>query len=729
MNIQTITLDISKRSAVTPVLYLRQGDKSGTQLRVNVMRDGAAFHLGGYGVRFEMRAPKNRGYYECTGSANGNVATFTIDETYAAAFAGVTDVAYVRILEGSTVIASTGNFRVVIHEDGTEGADPNGAYTNGVTEWLEDATEQLNDVSGRAEAAIEAIGDISELAVPLMSTDVRGGAKLGHGLRISAERLGVQLVDGASGEASVGADGDYLHALAVHGKSVQDGTPTPDNPIEVRTVGGINLLDTINVFPKPTTTYQGCTITNNGDGTYQLSGTNSVGSPWGFTSSNGSLVLQAGTYTLSCSAVTGCSDLAIIASGGATVAATYVGESTTFTLAAATEIVSWRLVVAASAAIGGTFKCQLERGTTAHDFVPYGALGLKVKGKNRLPKFVPGIYAQSGITIEVNDDNVVHFKGTVTSTSLNFTIPLESTVPIDMTNMYIHVRNSVPVSAATSIVLQPTTAAVNGSAFTFEVRDKIVAATSAMISQLNTVGSARIYSPIGTVLDFSLRMSIEAGSTATEYAPYLDSVTPIPLNGNVLASLPDGTHDELAIDDAGHAVIEKIVGVYEYDGSNDETWHTEYNSTYGMINFYIGAPLSKRTTVNLLCNMSMRGTAATTQPPGLVFVSNTGNANFPFGNRIGITDTSTALADFRTWLATHIMYLHYPLATPQEIDLGYIDMPKLSEGSTIELLATIDPPIDAEWWAVGAGAVHEAAAAQSERIAALESAIAELATS
>lgn len=724
MNIQTITLDISKRSAVTPVLYLRQGDKSGTQLRVNVMRDGAAFPLGGYGVRFEMRAPKDRGYYECTGSANGNVATFTIDETYAAAFPGVTDVAYVRILEGSTVIASTGNFRVVIHEDGTEGADPNGAYTNGVTEWLEDATEQLNDVSGRAEAAIEAIGDISELAVPLMSTDVRGGAKLGHGLRISAERLGVQLVDGASGdEGIVSANGDYLHALAVSGKSVQDGTPTPDNPIEVRTVGGINLLDTINVFPKPTTTYQGCTITNNGDGTYKLSGTNSVGSPWGFNSSNGSLVLPAGTYTLSCSAVTGCSDLSIIASGGATVATTYVGNSATFTLAAATEIVSWRLVVAASATIGGTFKCQLERGSTAHDFVPYGALGLKVTGKNRL-QLKPQTTTLANVKVVVTSEKVTYY-GTATASGGGRTFKL---------------TNDITLPAGTYAA----SAKISGSGLVWYIQrssDSAILAGADRAKTFTLAGATDVYFGINVTPSYTFNgesvydIQLESGSTATEYAPYVDSVTPIPLNGNVLASLPDGTHDELTVDDAGHVTIKKRTDSAVYDGSNDETW-TQSITRNSKYRYRIATPktmpnatgrtdylISKELLCDKLAEIADNGEVSTYRES--------------MGISRRLLDTSEfwvyhegeQLSDFLTWLSTNNLTVYYKLVAPEVIDLGYIDMPKLTEGSTIELLATIDPPIDAEWWAVGAGAVHEAVAAQSERIAALESAIAELATS
>ena len=42
-----------------------------------------------------------------------------------------------------------------------------------------------------AQAAIEAIGDISELAVPLMSSTTRGGAKLGEGLVLTNGALGV----------------------------------------------------------------------------------------------------------------------------------------------------------------------------------------------------------------------------------------------------------------------------------------------------------------------------------------------------------------------------------------------------------------------------------------------------------------------------------------------------------------------------------------------------------
>lgn len=77
---QRIRLDISKVQDA-PTVYLRQGDKHGTRLEVEVTNDGAAYSLGNYSVKFCMRLPRKGGSYEVDGTRNGNVATFEIDET------------------------------------------------------------------------------------------------------------------------------------------------------------------------------------------------------------------------------------------------------------------------------------------------------------------------------------------------------------------------------------------------------------------------------------------------------------------------------------------------------------------------------------------------------------------------------------------------------------------------------------------------------------------------
>ena len=157
------------------------------------------------------------------------------------------------------------------------------------------------------------------------------------------------------------------------------------------------------------------------------------------------------------------------------------------------------------------------------------------------------------------------------------------------------------------------------------------------------------------------KVQLEFGSTATPYVPYGsigiitgDTVTPIDLQGNVLASLPDGTHDRLLVDSAGHKTIDNAVGhIASY---NNET-------------------------------------------VGDIWLSNTGQL--------------TTGAD-----------VYYKLATPQTIDLGYIDMPTIESGDAISVSASIVPVIDATWWERGAGAVADAIKAI---MAALEARTGELA--
>lgn len=187
MNTQEVTLDVTKRPQISPVLYLGQGDRNGTTLRASMYDDGAQLSLSGKSVRFAMRSPNGQAYYEVNGTVSGNVATFAIDETYAAAISGVTDVAYVEVLEGSTVVCSTNRFRVVVLESAQEGADPEQAYSNGIMEAIDDAHEAADDALEAAEEAREAAGG----TIPLMSPIQRGGAKLGQGLKVDDDALRV----------------------------------------------------------------------------------------------------------------------------------------------------------------------------------------------------------------------------------------------------------------------------------------------------------------------------------------------------------------------------------------------------------------------------------------------------------------------------------------------------------------------------------------------------------
>lgn len=189
-------------------------------------------------------------------------------------------------------------------------------------------------------------------------------------------------------------------------------------------------------------------------------------------------------------------------------------------------------------------------------------------------------------------------------------------------------------------------------------------------------------------------LQLEKGSTATPYMPYGcielqtgGTITPIDLQGNVLASLPDGTKDVLTVDSAGAVTLEKRVGVVDL---GTLTW--DYSTTYTTPIFAtlissLGVPPNN---INMLCS-HYRAVSSfwnrTIVYDGCVASGgsklNVSNANY--------TDT----AAFKTAMSGVLLY--YELATPQTIDLGTIDMPSVPLDAQISVTAAVTPTITAEW--------------------------------
>ena len=181
MNIQTIKLDLSKTSKRRQTVFLRQGDVNGTTIVVEVEDNHSPFDVTGKDVTLVLRAPRGEAYVEIEGTADGNTATFLVNEAYAAATAGKSGLNYMKIEDDGTV-SSTGSFDTVVLEDGTEGVEQEQMYTNG-----------LNEAIGRANAAAEAAEGVVLDDVPQMSATLRGGAKLGRFLALDSGALGVDL--------------------------------------------------------------------------------------------------------------------------------------------------------------------------------------------------------------------------------------------------------------------------------------------------------------------------------------------------------------------------------------------------------------------------------------------------------------------------------------------------------------------------------------------------------
>lgn len=158
MNTQTIALDVSKATAVLPAIHIRQGDKNGTILNVGIFDNGTALDLTSLPVRMCAKLPDGIHYYSVNGTASGNTATFEIDESYAAAYPGITDLVYVDVLDGDDVICSTQPFRLVVEPGAREGVVP--------------SEEHISEIDAAVERCHTAAQECEDLAHPITNAQI-----------------------------------------------------------------------------------------------------------------------------------------------------------------------------------------------------------------------------------------------------------------------------------------------------------------------------------------------------------------------------------------------------------------------------------------------------------------------------------------------------------------------------------------------------------------------------
>jgi len=173
-----------------------------------------------------------------------------------------------------------------------------------------------------------------------------------------------------------------------------------------------------------------------------------------------------------------------------------------------------------------------------------------------------------------------------------------------------------------------------------------------------------------------------------------DASVPIDLQGNTLASLPDGTRDELHIDSVGRVWIEKRTGriLTPTDVSSVNTLTQVTNGARWNIDV-VGL------TSEEIPNDSTNGFCSHTPFSRTLGLGSLGSHVFTFGGKVyyvieGDFTASTAV----TWVNSHQMTIIYPLATPQTIDLGYITTPAIPSGSVVTVSASLTPTIHLEWW-------------------------------
>ena len=136
--------------------------------------------------------------------------------------------------------------------------------------------QQIGAKSQEELAAIEAKGEAVLLSIPEEYSET--ATKVDETVRTKADAI-VQTVDGTAITVSDSSD-DFLRGFRVFGKSTQDGTPTPDAPIDIDTIGdsgtiGVNITEQ-NLLPFPYAksglSTNDITMTVNDDGGIAISG-------------------------------------------------------------------------------------------------------------------------------------------------------------------------------------------------------------------------------------------------------------------------------------------------------------------------------------------------------------------------------------------------------------------------------------------------------------------------
>jgi hypothetical protein len=181
-----------------------------------------------------------------------------------------------------------------------------------------------------------------------------------------------------------------------------------------------------------------------------------------------------------------------------------------------------------------------------------------------------------------------------------------------------------------------------------------------------------------------------------------DASVAIDLQGNTLASLPDGTRDELHIDSAGRVWIGKNVGKTTIDnnlvfGSSFSDSSTMGGNctriTMNMSNFPTMKNVALKAT-NSYMTIAVAGTTTASAAPNPGVYSKTSTS----GVYLTLPSTLTSASDVAAWLTANNFDFFYPLATMQTIDLGYITPPVIQSGSVVTVSASLTPTLHLEWW-------------------------------
>ena len=212
------------------------------------------------------------------------------------------------------------------------------------------------------------------------------------------------------------------------------------------------------------------------------------------------------------------------------------------------------------------------------------------------------------------------------------------------------------------------------------------------------------------------RISIGKGTAFPEYSKSTINTTTIPLQGNTLASVSDGTCDELHIYRDGSRKLIKRTNDIVLKASNDSIYpgrdwiksassfngyyYSTYDSEYHSSNLDRSNIYSDNFKI-----VSKTGSNEYMTEPWYCMLDNTIAFSIP-------TSEVTTVAEFETWIDNNPQHVVYPLAKEIEIELDPIDLPEFNAESAIAIfdsgISGLIPDVDVTYWTTSGATVADA---------------------
>lgn len=457
------------------------------------------------------------------------------------------------------------------------------------------------------------------------------------------------------------------------GNSIQDGTPSPENPVEIESVGTRtkNLFDekVLSNYPdsgRQAVFYLPIYV---GDGTFTLSSTTPM-----IPGNICNLFLLSGSKD-----------------DGASSNVNGVSINNSKTVTAENGYVTIGIRRKYEGVDPANYKTQLEKGATATDYEPYGyKIPVVCRGKNLLSPFVSGsINASTGI-FTTNAASVRTDYIPVDFTKSSYFLSGLSNKLYSFVAAYDENKGYLGRTSAGAAANRVLT----NNSFNISTADyKIGYIAVTMYENVGASGSVDIVD--------SLSVQLEIGSSATEYEPYRKPVTT-----SIFLDEPFRKIGDYAdyIDFRNGNVVRKI-GRKVFTGSTDEVWVLASTNSAAWKRYPVGYFTNNiekpAPTKALFCDKVIVDNTSE-QTDGIDHITlRKGSGSemiwvFPTFGMLGniqpsVENNPAILSAFRQWLSDNPLTVYYPLAEPIEESIELPEIPTFNGTTTVEIDTEIQP--------------------------------------